>query len=131
VEEFTTTGSGFGYDEAKAGGAFVRIGVGAVRKPQQPPPARGFVTYDIVDPGRWTVQKGPDWIGFTQEMPANSGYGYVYQKAARLTKGKPELVLEHSLKNTGQRTIETNVYDHNFLVMDEQPSAPDFVVKFP
>jgi hypothetical protein len=40
-------------------------------------------------------------------------------------------VLEHSLKNTGQRAIETDVYDHNFFVIDEQESGPDFAVQFP
>jgi len=130
VEEFTTDSAGFGYNDAKAGGPFLRIGVGAVRKPPQPPSSR-FFTYDIADPGLWTVQRGPDWISFTQTVPATSGYAYVYRKTLRLTKDKPELVLEHSLKNTGQRAIETSVYDHNFFVIDNQPSGPDIVVKFP
>lgn len=130
VEEFTTNSAGFGYDEVKAGGSFLRIGVGVVRKPAQTP-ANRFVTYDIVDPGRWTVQRGPDWISFTQEVPAADGYAYVYRKTVRLTKGKPELVLEHSLKNTGSKAIETSVYDHNFFVIDNQMPGPDFVVRFP
>ena len=130
VEEFTTDGAGFGYNEAKAGGPFLRVGVGAVRKPAQPPSTR-FFTYDIVDPGLWTVQRGSDWISFTQIIPATAGYAYTYRKTLRLTRDKPELVLEHSLKNTGQRAIETSVYDHNFFVIDDQASGPDFVVKFP
>ena len=43
----------------------------------------------------------------------------------------PELVLEHSLKNTGKQRIETPVYAHNFFVMDDQPSGPDFLIKVP
>src|SRR5689334_11954506 len=35
VEEFTSEQPGFGYNEAKAGGSFLRIGVGAVKKPAQ------------------------------------------------------------------------------------------------
>lgn len=130
VEEFTSKSAGFGYDDVKAGGSFLRIGVGAVRKPAHAP-ASQFATYDIVDPGRWTVQRGPDWISFTQEVPSTDGYAYVYRKTIRLTKGKPEMVLEHSLKNTGSKAIETSVYDHNFFVIDEQPSGPDFAVRFP
>src|SRR5579871_350531 len=129
VEEFTADSAGFGYNEAKPGDAFLRIGVGAVRKPAQAPSSR-FFTYDIVNPGRWTVQRGPDWISFTHEMPATDGYAYVYRKTVRLTKGKPEMVLEHSLNNTGRRAIETSLYDHNFFVIDEQPSGPDFAVRF-
>ncbi len=58
-------------------------------------------------------------------------YQYKYTKSVRLTKKKPELVLEHTLENKGTTTIETDVYNHNFFVMDNQPTGPDFVVKFP
>src|SRR5262249_23498916 len=46
-------------------------------------------------------------------------------------KNKPQLVLEHSLKNTGKKAIDTSVYDHNFFVMDGTPTGPEFNVKFP
>jgi hypothetical protein len=36
-----------------------------------------------------------------------------------LTSGKPEMTIEHNLKNTGRQPIRTNVYDHNFLVLDK------------
>jgi 2-polyprenyl-3-methyl-5-hydroxy-6-metoxy-1,4-benzoquinol methylase len=41
------------------------------------------------------------------------------------------MTLEHSLENTGRRLIKTPVYEHNFLVMDDQPSGPDFVIRLP
>ncbi len=41
------------------------------------------------------------------------------------------MVLLHSLKNRGKQTLETSVYNHNFFVMDKQPTSPDFVVTFP
>ena len=40
-------------------------------------------------------------------------------------------MLEHSLKNTGKKTIETNVYEHNFYMLDGLPAGPDTVVHFP
>ena len=130
VEDFTFAGAGLGYDDAKPGGEFLRIGVGALRKPEKAPGER-FFTYDIADPGRWTVQHGPDWISFVQEVTAVDGYAYLYRKTVRLIKGKPELVLEHSLRNTGTKSIDTDVYDHNFFVIDQQATGPDFVVQFP
>jgi hypothetical protein len=48
----------------------------------------------------------------------------------RLVKDKPILTLQHSLRNTGKRVIETSVYDHNFFVIDGQPTGPDSVVRF-
>ncbi len=127
VEEFLTNGAGLGYDEAKAGESFVRIGVGAVRKPDEPR-YRRFSTYEIVDAGKWTVHHGADWIEFIHQLGDTGGYSYVYRKKLRLSKDK--LIIEHHLKNTGRKTIAASVYDHNFFMLDAQPTGPDCVVRF-
>ena len=128
VEEFLTNDAGLGYADAKPGEPFVRIGVGAVRKPDEPA-YRRFAAYDIVDSGKWTVDKGADWIAFTHELRDTAGYAYVYRKTLRL--GKNTLALEHNLKNTGRKTIATSVYNHNSGAWSQQPTGPDFVVRFP
>lgn len=128
VEEFLTNGGGLGYDEAKPGETFVKIGVGTLRKPNEP---RNRSFYEIVDSGKWKVKRGTDWIEFTHQLADTAGYAYAYRKKLRLPKGKAELVLEHSLKNTGRKPIPTHVYNHNFFMLDDQPSGPDFAVKFP
>lgn len=131
VEEFRTGESGLGYDEAKPGGTFIRIGVGVLRKPDEPR-FNQFKTYEIVDSGKWAVETRPDSVEFVHELAdPSSGYAYLYRKTVRLAKDAPEMVIEHRLRNTGKRSIETNVYNHNFLVIDGQPSGPDFVIKFP
>lgn len=129
VEEFRTNDSGLGYEEAKTGGTFVRIGIGTVRKPDERA-YQPFNTYELVDPGRWTVRKHRDRIEFTHRLNSDEGYAYVYRKTVRLVKGKPELLLEHSLKNTGQKVIDTTEYDHNFFVIDHEVVGPDVDVKF-
>ena len=129
VEEFRTDDKGLGYDEAKVGGTFVRIGVGTVRKPEEKA-YRAYDTYDIVDPGKWTIHKYKDRIEFTQKLTSDLGYAYVYRKTVRLVKGKPQLLIEHSLKNTGKKVIETTQYNHNFFVIDHETVGPDIVVKF-
>jgi len=128
VEEFLTGEASLGYDEAKPGDAFVRIGVGAVRKPEEAA-YRRFATYDIVDSGTWTVRQGADWIELTHKLGDTGGYAYVYRKTLRL--GKDTLVLEHRLENTGRKTIATSVYDHNFFTLDGQTTGSDAVVRFP
>jgi len=130
VEEFLTNNSGLGYSEAKPGETFVKIGVGALRKPDEPG-FQQFKTYEITDTGRWTVNKTPDHVEFVQELDAVNGYAYVYRKTLRLTPGRPELVLDHRLKNTGRKTIETAVYEHNFFMLDSQPTGPDITVACP
>ena len=63
-------------------------------------------------------------------MPS-SGYGYIYHKKVSLVAGKPQMLIEHSLKNAGTRAIHTSVYDHNFLVLDKQPTDAGFTITLP
>ncbi len=129
VEEFGTNSLGF--NDAAPGGKFVKLGVGALKKPDDGRPYNHFTTYDILDGGKWTVRKAPDFVEFTQELNDAAGYAYVYTKTVRLEKDKPLLTLEHTLKNTGQKTIESSVYDHDFFMLDGKTTGPDVVVTFP
>lgn len=131
VEEFRSAEGGIGYAEAKPGETFIRIGVGNVRKPEGEKEYRIFATYDIVDPGRWTVKPGKNSISFTHELTGANGYAYRYTKRVVLERGKPGMTIEHSLKNTGKKAIKTWQYNHNFFVMDQAPTGPDSLVEFP
>jgi hypothetical protein len=129
VEAFQTNDKGLGYDEAKANGTFVRIGIGTLRKPDEKD-YRPYDTYEIVDPGKWTIHKHKNRIEFRHQLTGENGYAYIYRKTVRLVKGKPQLLIEHSLKNTGQKAIETTQYNHNFFVIDHEAVGPDVVAKF-
>lgn len=130
VEEFFTSAGALGYDTAAEGQTFIRIGVGTLRKPKEPAFQR-FFTYDIVDHGKWKVAAKKDAVTFEHILrDPSSGYAYQYRKTVRLVPGKPEMVIEHTLKNTGSKAIVTDVYNHNFMVMDGQPTGPDFTIGF-
>jgi len=129
VEEFQRN---LGYDEAKPGGTFIKIGVGVLRKPDDGSPYSGYRLYEIVDAGTRTVDPKRDAITFTHELrDPTSGYAYAYTKTVRLTPGRAEMLLEHRLKNTGTRRIDNTVYNHNFLALDGRPVGPGFVIKAP
>lgn len=130
AEEFQAYDGGPGYSEAAVGGTFLRIGVGVLRKPDEPL-YRRFGTYEIVDPCVWAIRRGSDWIEFDHAVTDGSGYGYQYRKRVSLAKDKAELSIEHWLKNSGQQPIETEHYNHNFFVIDGQTVGPGCVVKFP
>lgn len=131
VEEFVAVSGGLGYDEVRMGESFVRIGVGAVRKPEEAR-YRQFHTYEITNPGVWKVKPRKNRVEFVHELGDTSGYAYAYRKTVRLASGKrPQMVLEHTLQNKGTKVIDTSVYEHNFYVIDGQPSGPEFAVKFP
>ncbi|HEY4334707.1 MAG TPA: hypothetical protein VGM89_02390, partial [Puia sp.] len=54
---------------------------------------------------------------------------YDYHKSLELVKGRAQLVIRHVLRNTGKRTIETNVYDHNLWLLDRQPVGPGLAIR--
>ncbi len=128
VEEFVSDASSVGYDEAPTGGTFVRIGVGHVRKPDEPA-YRRFATYEIVDPGAWSIDRRDDAITFTHRLPDASGYAYSYRKTLRIDGDT--LVIDHALRNTGRKPIATSVYNHNFFTIDGRPTGSPVVVRFP
>ncbi|MCF0064464.1 hypothetical protein MUK70_25240 [Dyadobacter chenwenxiniae] len=126
VEEFVA----LDFDKAKAGGTFVKIGVGVLVKPDDK--KYSFATnYEIKDGGKWTVDKKKDQVTFTHTLKDPTGYGYVYTKTLKLVKGKPQLVLEHSLKNTGSKDIATSTYNHNFFMIDKEPTNENIRIVFP
>jgi hypothetical protein len=121
-----------GYDESVPGSHFVAIGIGVLSKPGKPDrfPYTPFIYYDLVNPGQRQLSRRSDRITFTQTLD-DTACSYVYTKTLRVPKGKPQLVIEHTLKNTGRRVIETNVYDHNLFLLDRQPIGPGLVLSFP
>lgn len=129
VEEFRSEDGGLGYAEAPAGDMFVKIGVGVLRKPDDQ--LYSFArAYKMVSEGRWIVRPYPDRVEFVQELKGVRNYAYVYSKTVKLDGKKPILTLEHKLKNTGKRDIDTEVYNHDFYVLDGQPTGPGTSVKF-
>jgi hypothetical protein len=113
-----------GYDLAKPGDTFLRIGVGLLRRPDDKP-VNNFHTYEIANGGKWTSRPAKDHVEFTHDLPGV----YLYRKIVRLDGDK--LILEHSLKNTGKDVIETDVYNHDFYMIGGLPSGPEVSVQFP
>lgn len=119
-----------GFAEAAAGESFVKIGVGLLRKGD----ADEYLfhgDYEIIRAGAWQIESGPDWVEFAQDFAGERGWAYRYRKTIRLLPGRPELVIEHRLENSGAKTIDINNYNHNFTLIDDTPFGPDYRVEFP
>jgi len=129
VEEFRSEDGALGYAEAKPGEYFVKIGVGVLQKPDNA--KYSFARpYRIITGGKRVVRPEANRVVFLHELNDGNGYAYRYQKTVRLVGNEPELVLEHSLKNTGRKTIDTSVYDHDFFMLDSEPTGPNIRVRF-
>lgn len=132
VEEFRSGDglSSIGYGEAQPGGLFIKPGVGVLRKVDNSPYKFAF-TYEQVDRGKWTVRVKRDQVTFTQTLRSPIGISFVYEKTLKLARNEPVLLLEHRFKNIGSKPIDSQVYDHDFYMIDKTPTGPGMVVHFP
>lgn len=119
-----------GYDEAKVGETFLKIGVGELVKPKEEK-YQFFGKYKIAKPAvrKWHIGAGPKFTWtYTADHP--SGYGFEYAKSVEL-KDSATLVIGHRLKNTGTKSITTDFYNHNFFNVDGDPVGPNYSIAFP
>ena len=125
VEDFAP----IGFDEAKPGESFLKIGIGIMVRPDT---SRYSIVppYEILNSGTWKVKTSKRRVDFEQIL-TDEDYSYKYQKSVELLKGKAAMTITHTLKNTGAKMIETNVYDHNFFMLDKQTTGPGITITFP
>lgn len=131
VEDFLAADakSAPGYDKARPGELFVKPGVGALRRLDEKP--YSFATpYPLVDGGKWTVHAKRNQVTFRQDLISQAGFSYVYRKTLKLQSNSPVLVIEHELTNRGPEIIDTQVYNHDFFMLDGAPTGPDMTVRF-
>ena len=60
-----------------------------------------------------------------QGQRSRIGLRYRYIKTVSLPRGKTQMMLTQRLESTGAKPIDTQMYNHNFFVLDGQPSGPD------
>jgi hypothetical protein len=118
-----------GYDVAKVGEPFLKIGIGLLEKPKEDK-YQFFGTYKIVDAGAWKIRHEADWIEFEHNLGPVNDWGYRYVKRIQLTPAGDGFTIQHTLKNTGKNLIETDHYCHNFIRIDEQSVGVDYVMDF-
>lgn len=118
-----------GYNEAKPGESFLKIGIGILARLDT---SRYSIVppYEILNAGTWKVKTKKSKVEFEQTL-TDKDYSYQYKKSVELVKGKAGMIISHTLKNTGVKIIETEVYDHNFFMLDKQTTGPGFTITFP
>lgn len=115
-----------GYDETDEGNWFQKIGVGLLKKEQ----GDYFFgkSYEI-QPAEFQVTVNPDKIKTTCNSQNINGYSYLLTKEIKLLENG--FVIHYKLKNTGNKTIETNEYCHNFVAIDNELIGSNYILKFP
>ena len=124
AEEF----SPIGLSDTAPGGVFLKIGVGMLEKMEGE--YDRFKLHRILDPGRRTLCVTEDSAVFGHFVSHDSGYAYEYIKEIVIT-GENAFVIRHSLKNTGRKSLEGNVYNHNFFTLGLLETGSDRQLDFP
>lgn len=119
-----------GYEEAKLGETFIKIGVGHLRRDTEDPYSI-FHPYEVAVPGAWEVDVSAHRVRFEQEVIDDRGWGYRYVKTIELFDDRPDLMIRRYLKNTGSRVIETTQYNHNFIRINDRDVGANYLLTLP
>ena len=103
-----------GLQNISEGEPFLKIGVGILKKMEGE--YDRFKLHEILDKGIHTHEIKDESVIFTHEIDSPVGYGYQYRKEIAIT-GTSSFCIRHSLTNTGEKTLDSNVYNHNFFTL--------------
>ncbi|HEX8833628.1 MAG TPA: hypothetical protein VF719_05480 [Abditibacteriaceae bacterium] len=116
-----------GFDDARPGESFVKPGVGLLVRPDEE--EYEFVrAYDFT-PFEITTSCNSDEANFVVQPLPCRGYALRLQKTVRLQKN--ELHIEYALENVGERRLQVQEYNHNFLAINNAPIGPDYEITTP
>ncbi len=118
-----------GYDEAKVGDTFIKIGVGHLTRTIDKP-YKFWNKYELTKPGQWVISEEEHAVTFKQVLTDERGWGYVYSKTVSIGEGNENTVtIRYELKNIGIRTIDTMHYCHNFIRIRGRTPGPDYKIE--
>jgi len=116
-----------GYEEAGVGGAFLKIGVGKLRRTSWGDYSP-FDTYSFAEFPKWSIeQPSEDTIEMTQEVSLNYKWGYRLKKTIRVTDDAVHI--DEQLTNIGSSAFRTVQYYHNFFSVNWKRIGSPLCVK--
>ncbi|WPJ96749.1 hypothetical protein SH580_03395 [Coraliomargarita algicola] len=117
-----------GYDDAKVGDAFMKVGVGTLRRGREDP-YRFFDNYEVIELAQTSVEWQSTSAVFRQVLPVVNGYGYSLESSVELEGHR--VIITHQLTNTGTHSFSTRNYAHNFIHFDDVTTAVGYQLKLP
>ncbi|MGD2094311.1 MAG: LamG domain-containing protein [Phycisphaerales bacterium] len=117
-----------GYNEGSDGSAFLKIGVGILRRNSSEYNFSG--SYQVLEEARTTTTWETDRAHFVQTLSGTAN-GYCYRLEEDVIVKNDSLLMHYVLTNTGIKTFTTEQYLHNFLSFGNSSVGPDYRVYFP
>ena len=136
IDDDTDYGKGFynefgidaplAYDETDEGDYFHKIGIGLLKKDG------GHYLFSKsyeIKPAEFKVTKESNKIIIECTAQNMNGYAYLLKKEIELLESG--FVIKYNLRNTGEKTIATNEYNHNFLSINKDLIGSNYILRFP
>ncbi len=129
TDEFGPSGVGvLGYESARTGQSFVKIGVGELTRDsnEQYRFSHGYPTK------KWFPTRVTEWRFDRLSVEQSGGLGdwaYEYRKTYRLRPADHQLAIRYELRNSGRRPIRFEQYNHNWFRVDEMPIDEQYSVQ--
>jgi hypothetical protein len=118
--------SALGYAEATKGEWFHKIGIGLLKKDDD---HYVFNKRYEIDPLDFKVSGDSKSITIECESELVNGYSYYLRKEIALIDDS--FKVSYELRNTGEKPIVTDEYNHNFVAIKNENIGPDYILKFP
>jgi len=115
-----------GFKEAKIGGWFHKIGVGLLKKTDS---AYNFSKKYELQPATFNLTSTTNKLLIDCHSKIVNGYGYILTKTIELQENS--FSMHYLLKNTGNKTIITDEYVHNFMAINNASIGKSYMLKFP
>lgn len=115
-----------GFSEAMMGEGFHKIGVGILKKTT---PTYDFMKAYEITPCKFSYLSNEDMYSSKCIAPLVNGYAYELKKVVKLLE--TGFMINYQLVNTGNKTIITDEYCHNFLAVNKQPLGEGYLLSFP
>ena len=117
---------GLGFDDVNPGDWFHKIGIGALKKE-----GANYMFSDEyqIEPAEFETSLRPDSISIGCRSALLHGFAYFLKKEIHLSENG--FSIHYHLKNTGQKSILTNEYVHNFMAIEKRPIGKSYILRFP
>ena len=114
-----------GYQNLELNDWFHKIGVGLLRKEESD---YFFMKKYNIKPARFSLNANSETLQIKCQSQSHNGYAYILEKEIKLLKSGFEI--NYTLKNTGEKSIITDEYAHNFISINKALINEDYELIF-
>lgn len=115
-----------GFSEAEMGGWFHKIGVGLLKKDTD---SYDFLKPYEVQPASFDIKEEDQALTLVCEAALHLGYAYTLEK--RIALKEDGFAIHYQLVNTGNKTISSEEYTHNFIAIQNTSMGSDYQLTLP